>query len=273
MSIPIIARSIWTNPGNRGKRLRKTADAVAWQLQKRVIGTRRWLTLPNGCQFMAYPDCVVSSALIYTDWPEFVELMFLRSKLKTGEIVIDVGANVGHVSLLLADIVGPQHIFAFEPTPISFKRLKENWQLNNWTTDRLFQCAVGATEGHAFIPDVMKPLTTNTLVKDDTADTVVDVAVVTLEQMRGHWRNQPIGLLKIDVEGYEEQVFQGSKAVLATDRPRFIMFESLNQTLDPAIKTLLDEYNYLVFQLDPDGKPDYMRCENQNLFAMPREWV
>src|SRR5205823_15067838 len=117
MSFRLITKSIWANPGNRGKRLRKTLAALAWQCEKRTLKATRILTLPNNVRFKAYPDCVVSSALIYADWPEYHELMFLRRYLRASELVIDVGANVGHISLLLADVVGPRNVFALEPTP------------------------------------------------------------------------------------------------------------------------------------------------------------
>src|SRR4051812_22627479 len=70
VSLRLITKSVWTNPGNRGKRLRKTIQAVSWQVQKRATGSVRVLRLPNGTRFSAHPDCVVSSNLIYADWPE-----------------------------------------------------------------------------------------------------------------------------------------------------------------------------------------------------------
>ena len=143
MSVRHVFHSVWRNPGNRHRKIRKSLDAIHWQLHKRLVRTPRELRLASGTRFKAYPDCVVSSALIYSDWPEFREFQFIRSVLKSGDVVIDVGANVGHVSLLLSDISGPENIFAFEPTPVSFRRLTENWQLNGWPTTNLFPHAVG----------------------------------------------------------------------------------------------------------------------------------
>src|SRR5207302_8222146 len=126
MSFRLIAKSVWGNPSNRGKRLGKSLRAVLWQLDKRLRARPRILQLPNGLLFKAYPDCTVSSGLIYAEWPEFWELKFLRQHLQAGDVIIDIGANVGHFSLLLADVTGPENIFAFEPTPVSFRRLVEN---------------------------------------------------------------------------------------------------------------------------------------------------
>src|ERR1700692_193356 len=103
MSLTLVLRSVWSNPGNRGRRWTRTLRAVEWQLAKRIRQKPRPITLANGARFLAYPDCVVSSSLIYADWPEHKELTFIRRYLNPGDVVIDVGANVGHMSLLLSD--------------------------------------------------------------------------------------------------------------------------------------------------------------------------
>lgn len=246
-------------------------DAVAWQIWKRTVRSPRILTLPNGVRFKAYPDCVVSSALIYADLPEYHELVFLRQQLKYNQVIIDVGANVGHISLLLADLVEPHSIFAFEPTPISFQRLVENWQLNGWPTDGLFQAAVGAKAGFVFVQDVDRPVTTNAVASTPYQECSVEVPLVCLDDLRHLWGKAPIGLLKIDVEGYEVEVFRGSGQLLQKDRPPFIMFESLSKELDRAIGSVLENNEYVVFQLDTLGRPDFTKHSAQNLFAVPKE--
>ena len=229
------------------------------------------LRLPNGAHFKAYPDCVVSSALIYADWPEYHELMLLRQTLRAGELVIDVGANVGHIALLLSDIVGARNIFAFEPTPISFRRLAENWLINGWPADGLFQAAVGAQAGHVFVRDVERPLTTNSVSAHMTNARSVEVPLVRLDDMRHLWADRRIGLLKIDVEGYEQEVFRGSRGILAEQRPRLIMFESLTGAVNSEILALLAACSYHVFQLDQAGRTVFGASSAQNLFAIPSE--
>lgn len=269
MSVRLIAQFIWSNPGNRGKRLRKTLGAVAWQFRKRVTGAVRSLRLPNGMRFNAYPDCVVSSSLIYSDWPEYAELSFVRSMLRSGDAVIDVGANVGHISLLLADVVGGRNIFAFEPAPHAFRRLKENWRLNDLPTENIVEVAVGAARGEVFIEDHGRPTTTLRVSESPNGHRAVPVPLVPLDDYRQLWAGRPVGLLKVDVEGYELEVFKGCFKLLEEDRPRLIMFESLSGGLDARLATTFAEHHYAVFQLDGQGWPDFTRCSAQNLFAIP----
>jgi FkbM family methyltransferase len=217
-----------------------------------------------------HPDCVVSSALIYADWPEFHELAFIRRRLHATDAVIDVGANVGHILLLLSDIVTTDRMFAFEPTPVSFRRLKENWAINGWGTTHLYQLAIGAAPGVAFIPNTTSPETTNA-VQFTKTNADVEVQVKTLDEFQDVWRGMRIGFLKIDVEGYEAEVLSGSVKLLRSQRPRLVMFESLRGRVEPRIARLLDDEGYRIFQLDESGEPDFATTSAQNLFAVPRE--
>ena len=73
MSFRIIAQSVFNNPGNRDRKLRKALAACWWQIRKRVTSNPQTMILANGVRFQAYPHCVVSSALHYADWPEYYE--------------------------------------------------------------------------------------------------------------------------------------------------------------------------------------------------------
>ncbi|MEP6937508.1 MAG: FkbM family methyltransferase [Chthoniobacterales bacterium] len=270
MSLRLVFKSVWQNPGNQGRRLCKSLTAIGWQIRKRVLRKPTVIRLANGARFKAHPDCVVSSALIYSDWPEFRELQFIRRTLKQGDAVIDVGANVGHISLLLSDLVGPENIFAFEPTPVSFRRLTENWELNSWPVTNLLQNAVGRQAGSIGIPDTTHPDTKNSISSVGGGSTV-EVPLIALDARRAQWNGRRVGLLKIDVEGYEREVFAGAQELLRHDRPRLVMFESLAGTVDTEIAAILRGARYDAFQLSDTGKPDFSTCTAQNVFAVPVE--
>lgn len=273
MSFRIIGRSIWRNPGNKGRRLRKVFAALSWQLYKRIVRRPKAMTLVNGTRFYAHSDCVVSSALHYADWPEYEELHFCRSRLRPEDIVLDVGANVGHLSLLLADVVKPENIYCFEPTPVTFRRLRDNWSLNGWGHEQLHHLALGAASGRMFIADEPHPITTNSVHTANGGPGDVTVEVRPLDAMCSLWRGRSVGLLKVDVEGFEKEVFAGSRAVLTELRPRLIMFESLEGKIEPAIAEILRATRYQVFELDGQGRPDFVHLQGQNLFAVPEELV
>jgi FkbM family methyltransferase len=208
---------------------------------------------------------------LYADWPEFHELMFVRRLLRRDELVLDVGANVGHVSLLLADVVGPSGLVAFEPTPVAFARLTENWRLNGWPTHQLYQVAVGGSDGVAHFEDVSSPATTSAVLKDAPSGTAVTVPMKPLDHYRLTFGDRGIGLLKVDVEGYESECFRGARRLLEYDRPGIVMFECLTRSIPDSIGKILDEAEYRAFGLDESGVPNVAALSAQNLFAVPRE--
>jgi FkbM family methyltransferase len=272
VSFRIIGRSIWNNLGNRNKRFVKLIAALRWQIYKRAVRRPEIITLANGVRFCAYPDCVISSALHYADWPEFHELQFCRRHLGKGKTVIDVGANVGHFSLLMSDVVGPDNIVCFEPTTVTWRRLAENFELNRWPTTRLHHAAVGRNGGMIEFPDTSKPLTTNSAAWGaSTALRKTPVRLVSLDSMISEFHVGEVGLLKVDVEGYEQEVFLGAQRLLQDIRPSLIMFESLGGNIDDILQKIFSEADYLLFKLDTAGRLLTSPLDAQNLFAMPRE--
>jgi hypothetical protein len=131
--------------------------------------------------------------------------------------------------------------------------------------------AVGPSSGLAHIPDTASPETKNSITSANGATRMVSVPMVSLDECRIRWRGRQIGLVKIDVEGYESEVFAGARDFLQQDRPRLIMFESLGHNVDQGIGTILRDARYQIFQLDEAGRPEFHRVTAQNLFAIPRE--
>ncbi|NBV22693.1 MAG: FkbM family methyltransferase [Proteobacteria bacterium] len=271
MSLRIILGSITSNPGNSGQLGRKLAAAVCWQIRKRVSARPQLLRLANGARFWAHPDCVVSSALHYSDWPEYHELMFCRQHLQPGQIIFDVGANVGHFSLLLADRVGSKQVVAFEPTPVAFQRLRENFAVNQWTDAKLVQAAVGRQCGRIKVPDLARPDTTNSPANATSADRTVEVPLVSLDSLAGEYRGRQVGLLKVDVEGFEPEVFGGGGQFIQQVAPQLVMFESLGGQPDSGVAAVLEGAGYRLFQLNEAGRPQTGDLDAQNLFAAKPE--
>ncbi len=108
--------------------MRRLFMAGGWQVWKRLVRTPIIIPLFNGFRFRAYPDCQASSAVLYTRIPNFRCLSFLRKHIERGTF-LDIGANVGLISLLLADKI--QHAILFEPNPAAAARARENLALNH----------------------------------------------------------------------------------------------------------------------------------------------
>ena len=120
--------SIWHEESNRRQRVTRLFLLLGWQFWKRAVRSSVVVTLFNGLKFRAYPVCYASSAVMYARIPDSRGILYLRAHIHEGTL-IDIGANVGLVTLLLADQV--QHALLFEPNPIAAERAQENLALNH----------------------------------------------------------------------------------------------------------------------------------------------
>jgi FkbM family methyltransferase len=139
---------------------------------------------------------------------------------RSGDVAVDVGAHIGLYSIALAQRVGPSgKVIAFEPDPDNASHLAENVRLNG-VADRLElrREAVGAVAGEAsFASNGIE----SSIVAEQTG---LRVPVVTLDEAL---RGSAVGVLKIDVEGFEEGVLRGARGLLGAQerRPRVVFLE------------------------------------------------
>lgn len=172
-----------------------------------------------------------------TPEPEFD---LLHQWVKPGSAAIDVGANIGHYTLRLAQLVGEHgHVIAFEPMPQTFKLLQNNVRvadpLANVTlyeraasdadrTVRMFQ----PTFTDSGLPDPYEAS-----IRPDGQTTVRTVRVDSLA-----YRND-VSLVKIDVEGHEYQVLRGMRSLLERCHPVLIVEGDAR-----SVRTLLEAMGY-----------------------------
>ncbi len=222
--------------------------------------------LANGMKLRAYPDCVESSLAFYVRWPDRPEIEWLRSFLQPGEMVVDVGANIGLWSLLLADVVGPENIMALEAGRVASARLRENFSLNGISANRALEVAAGREEGEAEFPDYDSPETGATVLQASGVGPKRKVWQATLDRVLADVR-PTIGLVKIDVEGSEPEVLQGAVKILNNRRPRAVLFESFGGEHLKKCRQLLHDCGYFPA---PDGKMPSPPSSPQNHFAFPQ---
>ena len=157
--------------------------------------------------------------------PETTRLM--DRVITQGMTVLDVGAHVGYFSLLAAKAVGPEgKVYSFEPEPENFRLLTENATLNGYRQIEAINRAISATEGE--VPFFLTALDTgrHSLFQHGLPEsTVVEVQTITLDRFLEDRGWPPIGMLKIDVEGAELDVFRGMKQMLGRTLPSFMIVE------------------------------------------------
>ena len=155
-----------------------------------------------------------------TGEPEF---LILDQLVSSGDWVIDIGANVGHYTKRLSDLVGPNgRVIALEPVPTTFSLLAANtllFQFRNVTLLNLAASDRTATVGMQ-IPDFETGLKNYYEAAITSQESELTVMTLTFEQIElGH----SIGLIKIDAEGHDPVVLQGLENIIMRDHPVLIV--------------------------------------------------
>jgi FkbM family methyltransferase len=151
---------------------------------------------------------------------------FLRRTVRQGDTVLEVGANVGVFTTLLARWVGPTgRVYAFEPSPIARAALEDHLALNG-VADRVTVVprAVSDVPGRSVFYE-HGASGENTLSKTHSRipnANALEVDVTTLDTFCKDRGILPT-LIKIDIEGFELHALKGARLILRDCGPTVVM--------------------------------------------------
>lgn len=221
-----LLRCIWFHPANRGHKMTAIGRFIAWQASKRILA-RPVIIKVRDRRFMAYPDSPYSSLVIYNQLPDWDELGLLRRILRPDDTFVDIGANVGFYSVFASSLVGPAgRIHSIEPNPGNLKVLENQKALNALAYWTIHPCAVGAQTGTVrFSAETRDTGSVNNDAGESGSNLVVPCR--TLDSLLGETTQAVHSqICKIDVEGYELEVLQGAKALIAQKAVWLWVFEN-----------------------------------------------
>jgi FkbM family methyltransferase len=177
--------------------------------------------------------------------------------LQPGDVVFDIGANVGLYTVLLSKTVGKSgRVFAFEPEPETCAHLQDNLKLNAAENVKWFRKALGERTGRAslFTGGIIGGGSLVHHQGDGQVEQTVDVVQGDELVMTEHL---PIPrAVKIDVEGYEHSVIEGLRHTLADPACQMICCEIHPSMLPPgvspeAVLSLVDSVGFRRIQQFP----------------------
>lgn len=187
---------------------------ILWRSFRIEARTRFGARLEGG-----FPDVVHSFVYFFGIWEPAVTRLFHQA-LRPGDIMVDVGANVGLHSLLAARLVGPSgRVHAVEASPWIFARLMRNIATNGASNIIAYNLAATATAGPVavYLHDDSN-LGGTTIIATEAARS--GAALEAMVEGRPLHDIVPLAdllaarLIKIDVEGAEWMVLQGMAALL-----------------------------------------------------------
>ncbi len=157
----------------------------------------------------------------------------------TSECAVDIGSYTGVYTLVAGKTNKKIKTISFEPNPDLYAALAKNVKINRLRNFKLEQLALDNENGSAILYlNHDQHTSIGSLIKSSTAGKQVSVKKITLDAYCQENKVDFIDLMKIDVEGYETNILEGSKVTLTKCSP-IILMEALTSN------SLEDQYHYL----------------------------
>jgi FkbM family methyltransferase len=248
--------------------------AIAERLSRGRSFRYRLPRVYGGCQIYLTPE----AGLRY--WLPNCALRFDEKLLnnaaetvRPGNVVWDVGANMGLFSLAAAGLAGPTgHVYALEPDEVMTRLLRRSARINPGSAPvEVISCAVSETISLAHLNIARRSRTSNFLEGFGMSQTGGVREVETVLTISLDWLAQKIALpdvLKIDVEGAELDVFRGASQMFKAKRPSLI-FE-MDDSHWAEISQMLYALGYTLYDSDlPPAERQPLTGPCFNILALP----
>jgi FkbM family methyltransferase len=186
----------------------------------------------------------------------------LMRLLDPGDLFFDVGANMGHHTLVAASRGAVVH--AFEPVPRLVRRIRDNIRLNKLACDiRVLETAVASENGFAILHISQRSDDgSHSLIEGVPSRSVTSITVQTMtldRYLHDHACGVP-DVVKLDVEGSEAAVLDGARTLLEAPSPPAFVLETGDRLADKVgesaarVLARLAYYRYRMFRIqEPEG--------------------
>lgn len=194
------------------------------------------------------------------------EVALVKQQVRPGDVIIDIGANIGYYTLLFAQLVGDTgHVVAFEPDPENFALLYKNINLNQYRNVTLVQKAVATENSFAqlYLCDDNKGM--HRLYDSVCCQSSIEVKTVCLDDYLPQLVKK-VDFVKIDIEGAEYNALQGMQKILTQQQPKLLTEFSPTALFEYGIKpqtyvNFLTSLGFDLYQVDSLEKVDLVQLE------------
>lgn len=221
----------------------------------------------NGLEFETYLSSVNELREIF--WWEVYDQD--EAALQKGDVVVDIGANVGTFSLK-AIKEGARAVICFEPNPATFNRLLTNLDKNISdqypTAPILFSCALLNRKGTAPLFDGPAPGGNSLLPRRGVPAPSVDIIVDTLDNCLEEASIKKVDFIKMDVEGVAHMILEGAHNTLCQAHLKLGIAVYHHAPEREGVLKILKDYGFIVKGYDPAGQPE----EEEEKFKFVQAW-
>jgi FkbM family methyltransferase len=209
---------------NRGTStmLKYLLKRVSYEFRKKLLKQRFVeIDVHNYRMIVDLNDPGISRTLIHFGTREKDHIYILNKELSSGSVIIDLGANIGYYALMEANIVGNDgYVYALEPSPSNVDMLRKNISLNNYNgIVEVYQMGGSNKTGkEKFYTSEMSNLGTFFPTKYYGESSVTksspSIYIKTITIPDFIVDKKPIDFIRMDIEGYEVEVFEGMMPML-----------------------------------------------------------
>lgn len=169
---------------------------------------------------------------VYLEVYEPETIKALKRIVKPGDVVVDIGANIGAITLPLGRYVGVSgHVIAFEPTAWAYDKLQKNLSLNPHLLNRVRTEQIILLEEEKEPPAFVYSSWNLAEKEDELTHPQHKGRMMATDSVQGisldaYFEKNPqkrIELIKLDVDGYELAVLKGAKKTLLRYKPKIVL--------------------------------------------------
>ncbi|HXV77005.1 MAG TPA: FkbM family methyltransferase, partial [Candidatus Polarisedimenticolaceae bacterium] len=249
--------------------------ALFERLSRRVVLERRLPADLGGYAILVSPDASLRFWFRDLAAVDSVLLAAARELVRPGDVVWDVGANVGLFSFAAAGRSRPDgRVLAIEPDPWLAQLVNRSATLNPDLLGRfnVLQAALTERAGDAVLHVARRGRAANYVAgfmpstQTGGVREALAVRAVTLDALLDDWPRPDV--LKIDVEGAEASVLRGARRVLHEVRPRILC--EVSQANRYEVSAAFDRAAYAMYDVaQPAGRRERIECCAWNTIALP----
>jgi FkbM family methyltransferase len=237
-----------------------------------------WCRYDGDIDFLAdLSDRIQRHVLLYGGYrTERRHKNFMINRIQPGQVILDIGGHAGYYTLLFAKYTGNTgQVFSFEPNPSNYAILERNIQRNGFTNIELRAEIVSDKAGQTslYLPDSDNTGNGSVYASSDTAFGQIEVQAINPDQLFQEKGIAKIDLIKIDVEGHEENVLRGLTHYLSlpADQAPEVFVEVNELTLQRASKSPIEifqtmwDLDYTAYRITDQGgieRSDAPFCDN-----------
>ncbi len=246
-------RMIKKHPITKASPLKGLFRYFHFNITQTILKKPRVYNWIQGLKFYAEKGDAGLVGNIYYKLMDYEDSMFLIKHLKANDVFVDVGANLGHYTMLASGICKAKS-FAIEPIESTLIKLEKNIKLNK-LENKVALLNYGIGDKNEILNFTTHKTVMNSVSLSEDSNTV-KIEVKTLNELL---KNESPTFIKIDVEGYEYKVLKGANEILKKPSLKYLLIEFNNSGAkfdlkDEDVFKLITEYGFLPIRYNLEKK-------------------